>query len=82
MGYPGNLSPESQVVPASQGVLIVASANEFTPGRGIHCNVDETITVQFKDSAATVDLVVMAGQCYPYSIKKLTVGTGVVNIGG
>lgn len=78
MGYPGNLPPESQIVPATIGTLIVASANEFTPGRAIHCNVDETVTVLFTDSAATTDLVVQSGQTYPYSIKKVTVGTGVV----
>lgn len=78
MAYPDNLPPESQVVPAGFGVLIVASGSEFTPGRAFHANVDETITVQFKDSAATTDLVVKAGNIYPYSIKKVTVGTGVV----
>ncbi len=78
MPYLANIPADAQVVPATQGTLIVASAEEFTPGRAFHANVNETITVLFTDKATTTDLVVNSGQIYPYSIKKVTVGTGVV----
>lgn len=80
MAYPANIPAEAQIVPASRGTLITASATEFEPFRAFHANVAETITVVFADSTATTDLVVNSGQCYPYAIKKLTVGTGVVGL--
>lgn len=80
MAYPANIPAEAQITPATSGTLITASANEFTPYRSFHANVSETITVQFTDKETTTDLVVVAGSPYPYAIKKLTVGTGVVGL--
>ena len=74
-------SPEALVTPGTKGgAAITASSSTFTPTRAIHCNVAETITVQFVDDTTTTDLVVVAGQSYPYRINKVTVGTGVVPI--
>ena len=74
-------SPDVLVTPGTKGGgAITASADPFIPTRAIHCNVSETITVQFVDDTANTSLVVVAGQCYPYRINKVTVGTGVVPI--
>ncbi len=76
-----SMPPEAQVTPGTKGgAAITASSTAFTPTRAIHCNVSETIVVQFVDDTTTTSLVVVAGSAYPYRINKVTTGTGVVPI--
>lgn len=75
-----NFSSPDLIVPGRSGVALTASANTIPVTRAIHCNTAGTITVQFVDDDATVDLVVVAGGSYAYQIQKLTVGTGVRGI--
>lgn len=73
-----NSAAADQVVPATSFVALTAGSTEFAATRGIHCNEAGIITVDGADIGEGVDLVVLAGACYPYRITKLTAGTGVV----
>lgn len=77
MSYASKAAAEL-IVPAARAVELTASATAFAQCRAIHCNTSETITVDFADGATGVDLVVTAGAVYPYSLVKVTTGTGVV----
>lgn len=70
----------AQTIPAHTAVEITASSTAFARGacRAIHANTSETITVDFANGATGVDLVVVAGMTYPYSLIKITTGTAVV----
>lgn len=76
-----NMDADALSSPGTKGgATITASANPFTPTRAIHCNVSETIVVEFVDDDVTTSLAVVAGNVYPYRINKVTTGTGVVPI--
>ncbi len=51
--------------------------------RAFHCNADGTVYVDFKGGQTNKKLVVKAGVCYPYEVKRfrLTNASGVTNAG-
>lgn len=73
-----DLPNDAQVVPAKTGVSKTASATAFSACRGFHANFSGTATIQFKDASAAVDVEVVSGVTYPYSITHFTTGTGTL----
>lgn len=74
---------DALMVPATKAVALTASGTDLdAPTRGLHVNADGNITVVMADDAAadTVTLSVVAGMTYPYRIRRLTAGTGVVGL--
>ena len=64
---------DSLVSPASNGYAITASANELAfITKGIHCNADGTIVVDFYRGGTGISLVVRAGVYYTYRLAKVT----------
>lgn len=74
---------DALMVPATRAAALTAGASDLAaPTRGLHINTDGNITVVMADDAAadTVTLAVVAGMTYPYRIRRLTAGTGVVGL--
>lgn len=77
---PNNSPPDALIIPGVRSVPITAAASDFAPCRAFHANVSETLTLRFVEDAADRDIVVNAGTMYPYAIKRVSVGTGVIAI--
>lgn len=72
------LRPEDSIVPAGKAVAITASSTAFTATTAVHCNTSGSFTVDFNSGATGISLTLNGGQTYPFSLVKVTSGTGLV----
>ena len=70
--------PEAMVTPGVSMVALTAGAGAFTPTRYVHCNTDGSFTLIMSGDSSTVTLTMVAGTVYPYRVKQLDSGVGLV----
>lgn len=66
---------------ASHGVALATGASAFPATRGIYVGTTGDMTVQFRDSSATVVLKAVAVGEHPFKIIKWTAGTAADVVG-
>lgn len=59
---------------------VLTVGQDIAATNGITANVDVDAQVIFADDTVAVAVKLNAGVVYPYSIKKVTVGTGIVGL--
>ena len=64
---------------ASSAAVITVGA-DITPTAGVAVSVDTEATVIFASDTDAIAVKLLGGVVYPYSIKKVTVGVGIVGL--
>ncbi len=75
----GNVSVQLTGGKAKQAIVITVDA-DITPTSGITVNIDTDATVIFEGDTTAVAVKLIAGAIYPYSIKKVTIGEGILGL--
>jgi hypothetical protein len=60
--------------------LVITAGADIAPTAGITASADTEATVIFAGDTVAVAVKLLGGLVYPYSIKKVTVGAGIVGL--
>lgn len=60
--------------------VVLTEAVAVDPTKAIMVNVETAVSVMFKDDAAAVDITLLAGVVYDFSITQVVTGVGVIGL--
>ena len=60
--------------------IVITADEDIEPTEAVMVNVDTDVTMLFEGDETPIQIKLLAGIAYPFSIVKVTVGTGVIGL--